>query len=348
VQNLVNQWQEGTVVLSQFNVDLRNVTQSVVPAAKIRIIGTPEVRQAWCISPMGSDQQMSYGFPNWIAENGGLKPGETLTFGFICVHSNAVRVTANTASHDHVGEGEGEGEGEGDASNVLEGVEQFLKRWPADKYADASKASGGDGSCVVYDAGASLAANKARVLRACDTLFTNTKKKNGQSADLMKRVVMAYAFIETSTLSASERDFTKDPGAVNFCGAGGVNYSAFNLNYQMIKDIGLPDVGDSILMPDNPSSSILNTDTDEGVMLAVRIIVAGLKKWGLDLYVSYLRGGTTLFESDRKRSENYDLSGGRFKVTVFKCGMSKIVEMIVQDTSLMTDSRRACLNIPWV
>ena len=160
----------------------------------------------------------------------------------------------------------------------------------------------------------------------------------------LQRLLVAYAFVETGTMSASERDTTKDPGGANFMGTGAINYGLFNLNYSMMKDIGL--VGDDVLQPNNPAASVLNQDSTEGVKLLVQNVVAGMEKWGVDRYVSYVRGGGTLFNDATDYSS--DMSGGRFKVTVFKTGLSKLCQALQEDVSLLTDSRRMCLNIPWV
>jgi hypothetical protein len=215
-------------------------------------------------------------------------------------------------------------------------ISAFLQMWLADKYENASKVSGGDGQITTYTVGPALATNKKRIIAICQNL--NLPKS-------FQKMLIAYAFIETETLAASQRDSTKDPGKPNFCGQGGVNYGFLNLNYAMLKDIGVVD--DGVLLPDRPWDSPLNQDgSDDGIKMLVTSVSKGIEMWGLDRYVSYVRGGTTLFNDSADYTS--DPRGGTFKVTVFKTGFSVLIKMLDEDECLLTDDRRVCLSIPWV
>jgi hypothetical protein len=210
-------------------------------------------------------------------------------------------------------------------------MQQFLQDWPASQFYSTAQS---DGSCQgqsiesTYDVGGSIESNKARILEACNSLGLS---------DTVKRMMIAYAMIETNDLSVYGRDSSKDGNL------DAANYGCFNLNGKMIRMIGLPEISDSDLVP--VASSKLNQDSQEAVTLMVKLIVTGMNMWGLDKYVSFVRGGETLFYDNADyRNDNY----GGFKVKVFKCGFSYIHDKIKDDPSLLTDRRRVALCIPWV
>jgi hypothetical protein len=210
-------------------------------------------------------------------------------------------------------------------------MQQFLRDWPSSQFYSAAQA---DSTCQgksiesTYEVGGSIATNKARILAACNSLGLS---------DTVKRMMIAYAMIETNDLSAYGRDSSKDGNL------DAANYGCFNLNGKMIRMIGLPGISESDLVP--VASSKLNQDSQEGVMLMVKLIITGINKWGLDRYVSFVRGGETLFyDNTDYRNDSY----GGFKVKVFKCGFSYIHDKIRDNPALLTDTRRVALCIPWV
>ncbi len=210
-------------------------------------------------------------------------------------------------------------------------MQQFLRDWPASQFYSAAQA---DSSCQgksvenTYVVGGSIQSNKARILAACDSLGLS---------DTVKRMMIAYAMIETNDLSAYGRDSSKDGNL------DAANYGCFNLNGKMIRMIGLSEVSESDLVP--VASSPLNQDSPEGVKLMLKLIITGINKWGLDRYVSFVRGGETLFyDNTDYKNDNY----GGFKVKVFKCGFSYIHDKIRDDPALLKDARRVALCIPWV
>jgi hypothetical protein len=218
---------------------------------------------------------------------------------------------------------------------IVDDMQLFVTKWHETKYEAAARACGGDAHVSKYTvSNASIVENKARILRVCKTLAVPSA---------LYQLIIAYAFIETETLSASQRDTTKDPSGANFMGTGAINYGCFNLNYALLKDVGMTD---DVLKPASPRESVLNKDVEEGVAILIKCILKGVELWGIDRYVSYLRGGTTLFNDPRDYSA--DLGGGPFKVTVFKCGLNRICRMIQEDEKLYTDQNRVAVNIPWV
>ena len=160
-------------------------------------------------------------------------------------------------------------------------------------------------------------------------------------SDTLIAFLLAFAMIETTHLTVEERDKTKD-------GSGGsANYTVFNLNQQMIEETLAARPALKALVGDikDVPNSKLNKDTEEGLSLGIDLTLAGIEEFGLDPYISYLRGGKTLF-SDKTDYRNKDCGG--FLVKVFKCGFSKIADMILKDPKYVTDGRRIALCIPWV
>ncbi len=215
-------------------------------------------------------------------------------------------------------------------------LQDFMTRWPTSNFVPAYNASGGQNGSHIsyYNNGSTLQTNKNRLV---------TIARGKGLPDNLVSLLLAYAFIETSTLSANDRDKTKDPGGGNYSSVGAINYGLFNINYDMITATGV--VNDTVLKPTEPWNSPLNFDTDYGVSTLVDIVLTGMCMWGIDRYVSYVRGGQTLFNDTTDYTSNF--SGG-FKVMVFKTGLTRTIEAILSDTTLLTDSRRVGLNIPYV
>jgi hypothetical protein len=109
----------------------------------------------------------------------------------------------------------------------------------------------------------------------------------------------------------------------------------------MMRDILRPQEFSSLKL-EVPSKSWVNADSDEAIVKAVDIALEGLQKWGVDKYVSYVRGGSTGF------SDAYDYNNDWLKIKTFKCGLSFIWETIMGDQQLLDDNRRVELNIPYV
>ena len=228
-----------------------------------------------------------------------------------------------------------------------EQIQIFLKKWPGESFPN--------GEANIYAVTEHpLAENKKRIMAICDKLSIPKD---------MQLLIIAKGMIESQGLSVLERDVLKDPGGANYCGEGCINFGFANLNTSLIRDTmaispveGL-DEG-NILATDcpadkgggpsatcDPKKSILNQDTDEGYEMVIKLVVAGIKAWGLDKYVDYVRGGGTLFKDDRDHSKE-DTSG--FKIKMFKTGLSKIVQTMQEQPELMTDNQRVSLQIDYV
>jgi hypothetical protein len=172
----------------------------------------------------------------------------------------------------------------------------------------------------------SLQQNKARLMRACNQFGVSTEGK---------AFLLAMAMIETTDLSIHARDPLKDNQGDS------ANHTFFNLNTGMIRDILSPQEF-SALQLSVPSQSWVNHDSDEAIVKAVEIALKGVQKWGVDRYVSYVRGGSTGF------SDAYDYNNDWLKIKTFKCGLTFIYESILSDNQLLEDNRRVELNIPYV
>jgi hypothetical protein len=229
-------------------------------------------------------------------------------------------------------------------------IEEFLKKWPAEEYSKIKP----NAKPNIYEVTKfPMAENKARIQK----LFT----KLGVPEN-MQLLIIAKGMIETEAMDVKERDISKDPGGNAYCGEGCINFGFANLNTSMIRDIlkgsPIPGLTNTEIMADNcakdkgsdkgptdscnPAKSILNQNTDEGYEAVMKLIIAGVNLWGIDRYVDYLRGGGTMFNEPTQANLE------RFKVKLFKCGMSMIVKLIQEDPKLLTDNRRVSLEIDWV
>ena len=225
-------------------------------------------------------------------------------------------------------------------------VNKFFSDWPASEYEktvqylidNGKPDQNGRKKCENTQIGKGNEDEEVRRNKAKLVKIMNEKKIQ----QTVQAFLLAFAMIETSQLSVVGRDTSKD-------GSGGsANYTLFNLNQSMILDVikekpNLKEkVGDIV---SNPAASILNQDTDESISLAIDLVLDGIELWGLDAYISYLRGGGTLF---RDKTDYRDKNCGGFLVKIFKVGFSKLADMIIKDPAYMTDGRRIAACIPWV
>jgi hypothetical protein len=215
-------------------------------------------------------------------------------------------------------------------------VRKFKEDWPAANFDRCIQDLMSTGKCSdarpnVYGQ-PQILANK--------TQFVRVMRSKGLSQQL-QGFLLAFAMIETGTLTVRERDALKD------WQSGAENFTLFNINTSMINDTLAkdPELAGRVgpLLP--PPQSKLNEDSDAGISLAIDVVLKGIEVFGMDKYVSYLRGGVTLFNDNTDyRNDSF----GGFYVRVFKCGFSKIAEMIESDPSLLVDDRRVALCIPYV
>ncbi len=120
-----------------------------------------------------------------------------------------------------------------------------------------------------WEMGGELAARKQLVLKTC---------RDAGKSDAIAALLLAVIMGESQTCSAKERDMSKD-------GAGDArNFSAYNMNLFMLKDIGY----------DTSKAEALNDDAhlDE----ATRVILLAIDKYGEDKFLCGHRGGQTAME----------------------------------------------------
>ena len=177
----------------------------------------------------------------------------------------------------------------------------------------------------------------------------------------LQHLLIVKGMIESECLSSGGRDESKDPGREAWCGEGCINFGFANLNTSMIRKIieaepelatkyGLTEANikatncqqSGVNATCNPKQSVLNQDTDESYELTIRMVIAGLKKWGLQSYLNFVRGGETYWADPSPG--NYE----RFKAGPFMKGLSLMMDVIAKDEKLLTDDRRVALQIPWV
>lgn len=150
--------------------------------------------------------------------------------------------------------------------------------------------------------GATLQANKALLLQACVSAPAH-----------LQALMMAMAMVETTTLSASDRDATKDydtPAA---------NVSMFNLSVDLVKCV------DSSVDP-----WALNNDTG----LATRIIQQGVAKWGIPSFLNFVRGGRTAFKD-----------GISYGAPAYRNNIATILMLIDRFPGLMRDGVRVNIDL---
>ena len=333
-------WSTNGTQYTKFGVDVINNTTAAINDVHM-YIDFEKMQQMWNVVDNGNKR---FTLPQWVVESKGIPPGGKHNFGFICIGKKArVELVGDTPTPapaliptpaPPTPQPPNIPQTPSSDQKLINDIQYFQKKWPEARYEAASIACGGDGRTFKYIVGAPIIPNKVRIVETCARL---------QLPSTLTQLILAYAFIETETLSASQRDVTKDPSGPNFMGTGAINYGCFNLNYSLLKDLGLTD---DTLVPTNPKASVLNTDTDEAVYTLIQCIKKGVDLWGIDRYVSYLRGGVTLFNDPNDYSS--DLKGGPFKATVFKCGLNRLCSMIQEDTRLYHDDQRVGVSIPWV
>jgi hypothetical protein len=154
--------------------------------------------------------------------------------------------------------------------------------------------------------GPALANNKAAVMQALNQLGATPSEQ---------AVVMAMAMQETTQINVGQRDASKD-------GRSAANVSAFNLNVDMVAQLGY-------------KVSDLNLNDQRNIGTAVGILVKAMRTWGTKRLLDFQRGGRTGFQD----GVSYDCAGYRNAI-----GASH--NLIMADPSLLTDSRRVAIVVP--
>jgi hypothetical protein len=135
----------------------------------------------------------------------------------------------------------------------------------------------------------------------------------------LKALMVAMAMQESTTMSSVDRDATKD-------GDGdAANVSLFNLSIDLVRHIDLAV---------DPWS--LNQACNLPVVV-VRLIQSGIRKWGIERFLNFVRGGCTAFND-----------GHNYGAAEYREGIATILRQIDRDPSLLTDDRRVDVCVPHV
>lgn len=87
-------WKDGTgLVFTQYNVVFTNKAATTVKNIGFTIDGV-SVTQSFSITMSG----LNFSFPSWLVQNGGLKPGQTLSWGYTCKGTTAGSVNVSSVS----------------------------------------------------------------------------------------------------------------------------------------------------------------------------------------------------------------------------------------------------------
>jgi hypothetical protein len=151
--------------------------------------------------------------------------------------------------------------------------------------------------------------NKGLLNASCDRLALSAK---------LRALLSAMAMVETTTFSSSDRDASKDANG------DAANVSFFNLNICMVKAIDPTIDPWSLNLPSNIDSLI-------------RLICKGLKMWGTDIYLNYVRGGRVSFID----GTSYDAYGYRNTIAT----MLRVIDMY---PALLHDNRRINIGLKHV
>jgi hypothetical protein len=148
---------------------------------------------------------------------------------------------------------------------------------------------------------AGLAANKKVLNAAFDSAGTPAP---------LRTLFLAMAMLETTTLSSAQRDDSKDSQGV--C----ANVSLFNLSIDLVRYLGYR--GDPWGL--NAASALPEV---------VRLLRAGVDKYGRDRLLNFVRGGRTAF------NDGHSYGAAEYRRTI-----ATIEGVLARDPSLAWDDRR--------
>jgi hypothetical protein len=153
----------------------------------------------------------------------------------------------------------------------------------------------------ITDYGDELRRNKETINQAFEA-----KSISGQRRFIM----MAMAMLETNTMTARDRDASKD-------GSGGAkNVSLWNLNVDMLGRLGYTGNFDAL-------------NDDANIPEVVGLMNKAFDKWGIERTLNFVRGGYSAF-----------VDGKSYGAVEYRDVIKSITTAIVNAPSLMTDSRR--------
>lgn len=169
--------------------------------------------------------------------------------------------------------------------------------------------AGGDASWSTSSYGDALRSNKSKLNAACDQV--------GASWDL-KLLLLGMGFQETTTLSSSDRDASKD----NMGDAA--NVSAFNLSLDLVKQAGY-------------NGNPWDLNYEDHLPAVVTLVRDGINKWGVNSFLNFVRGGRTAFQD-----------GYSYGAYDYRNSMKTMCEVIDKDQSLLWDDRRVNIDVQHV
>lgn len=134
-----------------------------------------------------------------------------------------------------------------------------------------------------------------------------------------RAVIIAMAMIETTTLSADDRDRSKDTRT-----DGSANVSLFNLNVDLVLRLGY--AGDTRWL-----------NSQAALPTAVGLILKGLRRMGVVPFLNYVRGGYTAW----KDGKSYDAYG-------YRNAIATMLRLIDEQPCLLYDDRRIDIDLKHV
>lgn len=135
----------------------------------------------------------------------------------------------------------------------------------------------------------------------------------------LRSLFLAMAFLETRTLSLSERDASKD-GRTD----GAANVSIFNLSVDMVGRLGY-------------TRDVRSLNGEGALHDVVALLVRGVREWGVDRLLNYVRGGWTAFQD-----------GVSYGADAYRRTIATLMYVIDTAPDLMHDGRRAEVHLEHV
>lgn len=131
-------------------------------------------------------------------------------------------------------------------------------------------------------------------------------------------LLLSMAMLETTHLTADQRDTSKDK-----CTDGSANVSLFNLSVDLVKKLGYTK---PISMNKN---NICELNYVHTIPCVVDLLQRGIKEWGVERLLNYVRGGYTAF-----------MDGKSYDVYTYKNSIATMLKVIDMHPELLRDDRR--------
>lgn len=154
------------------------------------------------------------------------------------------------------------------------------------------------------------------VLQGNKALLTAATRSGGAVTDAMLALMMAMAMLETTTMSADDRDRTKDGSPDR-----SANCSMFNLSEDLLLHIGYTGRFEDL-------NDVHNLPT------VVAQIGIGVKKLGVHGFLNFVRGGRKGF-----------LDGTSYGVDAYRATIATILSVIDAHPRLLSNDQRVDINL---